>query len=91
MLRPRVQAAVSVFVNALVDEGEAILRERYAGEHLRIYAARRDPAETEARQRRVLAMAAPPSSMTASQIAAREGISERWVRKLLQKVRNSSA
>jgi len=84
MLSPRVQDAVAVFVNALVDEGEAVLRHRYGGETLRIYTPKTGGREQrEARRRRVRALAAPPSSLSTSQIAAREGITQRQVQRLL--------
>lgn len=86
MVSPRVQAAVTVFVNALVDEGEAILKQRYAGETLRIYTPKRGGHEQrDARDQRIRALAAPPSSLPPAQIAALEGISLRRVQQLLRK------
>lgn len=86
MVSPRVQAAVTVFVNALVDEGEAILKQRYAGESLRTYYPKRgNRDDRDERDRRIRALAAPPSSLTPAQIAATEGISLRRVQQLLRK------
>lgn len=84
MVSPRVQAAVSVFVNALVDEGEAILKQRYAGESLRTYIPKGGGQDArEERNRRIQALAAPPSSLPTAQIAVMEGVSERRVRQIL--------
>lgn len=84
MVSPRVQAAIAVFVTALVDEGETILKQRYAGETLRIYNPKRGgPDARDARNRRIHAMAAAPSSMAPAQIAAAEGISLRQVQRVL--------
>lgn len=86
MLSPRVQQAVAVFVNALVDEGESILQQKYAGESLRTYVPKRGGHEARAeRDRRIQALAAPPSSMPPARIAAQVGVSERHVRRLLKK------
>lgn len=85
MLSPRVQAAVTVFVNALVDEGQVILNQRYPGETLRTYCHKRGSRdERDARDRRIRTLAAPPSSLAPAQIAAREGISLRRVQQLLR-------
>lgn len=84
MLSPRVQQAVATFVNALVDEGEAILRERYAGETLRIYTPKLGTrSQLAERNRRIQAMGSPPSSMSPAHIAAVEGISVRQVQRVL--------
>jgi hypothetical protein len=84
MLSPRVQAAATVFVNALVDEGEAVLRERYAGETLRIYTPKILSRDARLmRNARIRAMAAPPGCMSPAQIAALEGLSLRQVQRLL--------
>lgn len=86
MVSPRVQAAVAVFVNALVDEGEAILRDRYPGETVTLYNRKRGgQAEREERDRRIQSLAAAPSKLPAARIAAIEGVSERHVRRLLGK------
>ena len=91
MLSPRAQAAVSVFVNVLVDEGEAILRERYAGETLRIYTPKRGGRDqAEERDRRIVALAAEPSKLTPAQIAAREGITVRRVQQIIARGVNAS-
>ena len=84
MVSPRVQAAVTVFVNALVDEGEQILREKYAGETLRQYvpkAGGRD--QRAARNLRVRSLAAAPSSLTPAQIAPMVNLTVRQVQRLL--------
>ncbi len=86
MVSPRVQAAVSVFVAALVDEGEAILQQRYAGETLHIYQPKRGGVdERQARNRRIVAMASPPGNLPQAQIAAAEGVSVRHVQRLLER------
>jgi hypothetical protein len=87
MVSPRVQAAVTVFVNALVDEGEAILKQKYAGETLRIYTPKRGGHQArDERDRRIQALAAAPSSLPVAQIAVMEAISERRVRQILAKL-----
>lgn len=83
MLTPRVQQAVTTFVTALVDEGEAILMARYGGERLRVYIPKSGHDAREERDRRIRAMAAPPGCMAPAQIAAVVGVSERHVRRLL--------
>ena len=84
MVSPRVQQAVAVFVNALVDEGEAILRDRYPGETVTLYNRKRcGQDEREERNRRILALAGAPSNLPAAQIAAMVGVSVRHVRRLL--------
>jgi hypothetical protein len=76
MVSPRVQQAVAVFVNALVDEGEALLKLRYAGETLRIYTPKRYGRQARlARDRRIQALATEPGCTPMAQIAAAEGIS----------------
>lgn len=91
MLSPRVQEAVAVFVNALVDEGEAVLRARYGGETLRIYTPKRGGRDgQDARNRRIRAMAAPPSSMAPAHIARAEGLSLRRVQQILKTDAKSS-
>jgi hypothetical protein len=85
MLSPRVQQAVAVFVNALVDEGEAILQAKYSGERLRLYMPKgMGQAARDERKRRVRALAAPPSNLGTEQIAALEGISVRRVQQMLK-------
>ncbi len=82
MVSPRVQHAVSVFVNALVDEGEAILKSRYAGETLRIYTPKRGGRlAKEERDRRIQARAA--SGTPLAQIAAAENMSARQVQRIV--------
>ena len=82
MLSPRVQLAVASFVNALVDEGEVILRQRYAGETLRMYQPKRRNADQRAeRDRRIQADAA--GGMPHALIAEREQITVRQVRRIV--------
>lgn len=84
MVSPRVQQAVAVFVNALVDEGEAILRARHAGETLRIYTPKRGGrAAKEERDRRIQARAA--SGAPHGQIAAQEQMSLRQVQRIVSR------
>lgn len=86
MVSPRVQAAVVTFVNALVDEGEAVLRERYAGETLRVYTPKRGGSdERAARDRRIEAAVAADEPHAA--IAQREGIGLRRVQQIAKRVR----
>jgi hypothetical protein len=92
MVSPRVQQAVAVFVNALLDEGEAILRQRYPGETVTLYNRKRaGQDEQEQRNRRIQAMAAAPSWMSPAQIAAREGISARRVQQVLRSAASGAA
>jgi hypothetical protein len=86
MVSPRVQSAVALFVNALVDEGEAILRARYAGETLRMYTPKRGSAE--ARDSRDLRIeAALAAGEPAAMVAGREGLSVRRVEQIAQRCR----
>jgi hypothetical protein len=84
MVSPRVQAAVTVFVNALIDEGEAVLRQRYGGETLRMYTPKRGGAGArDARDSRIagaLSSGDPPAL-----IAEREAISLRRVQQIAKK------
>lgn len=82
MASPRVQQAVAVFVNALVDEGEAILRARHAGETLRIYTPKRGGRSAkEERDRRIQARAA--GGTHPAHIAADERMSLRQVQRVI--------
>jgi hypothetical protein len=83
MLSPRVQLAVNGFVNALVNEGEAILRQRYAGETLRMYQPKRARADQrDERDRRIRADKA--GGMPVALIAERESITVRQVRRIVE-------
>lgn len=86
---PRVQHAVGLFVAALIDEGEAVLKRRYAGEVMRLYTPK--GAGWQARQerdRRIQAGLAAGQSPAA--IAALEGITPRRVQQLGAKRRISA-
>lgn len=86
MVSPRVQAAVSVFVNALVDEGESILKQRYAGETLHIYTPKGCGHEQrDLRNRRIQALAKPPSSLSPAHIADMESLTVQHVRLILRR------
>jgi hypothetical protein len=90
MVSPRVQHAVTVFVNALVDEGEAILRQRYPGETLRLYNAKRTTApERSARDMQIESAIAAGESPAL--IAARVGIGERRVQQIARRLRAAEA
>lgn len=93
MLSPSVQAAATAFIGALVEQSETILRQTYAGETVRVYAAKRGGRDERlARDRRIVALASPPSSLCAERIAQREGITPRRVRQILaDAARKSSA
>jgi hypothetical protein len=92
MLTPSVQQALHAVLNQLVDGAEAILRQRYPGETLRVYTPKRGSQdERQARDRRVQALAAAPSSLSAEQIAQLEGITPRRVRQILAQGRAEGA
>ena len=74
---PGMQQAAKVFMNALIDESETILRARYAGEQVRMYLPKASNSrdERDARDRRILAAlgAGEPPAL----VAAREGRARR--------------
>lgn len=89
MVSPRVQAAVVGFVNALVDEGEAILRSRYAGETLRMYTPKRGSGgERDARDLRIKAavIAGTPNAL----IAERERVGLRRVQQIARQLKEKA-
>lgn len=80
---PRIEQAVLGAIRAeLPGVIEGLLREMYRGETVRLYVPKRtcDIAE---RNQRIRAMAAPPSSMSTAQIAARERLTQRQVQRVL--------
>lgn len=86
---PRIEAAVLGAIRAeLPGVIEGLLRETYGGEQVRIYAPRSDVLKAEAarqeRDRRIAALAAPPSSLKPAAIAQREGITAHRVRQILR-------
>jgi hypothetical protein len=84
MLSPKVQAAAMTFVNALVDEGEAVLRDRYGGDRLRMYVPKSGGRGVrDERRLRVQALAGAPTNLTPEAIAPLVGLSVRHVRRLL--------
>lgn len=92
MTTPRMQQAVSAFVAALVDEGEAVLRQRFGGETLRVYQPKRGGTDKRReRDMRIQTMGTPPNAMSAAQIAALEGLSVRRVEQILARHAKSSA
>lgn len=93
---PRIEAAVLGAIRAeLPGVIEGLLREAYGGEQVRIYAPRSDVLQAEAarqeRDRRIAALAAPPSSLTAAAIAKREGITPHRVRQILRAAARSGS
>jgi hypothetical protein len=84
MRRPSTQQAVTRFVAHLVDEAELVLRERLAGETMRIYLNKRSTAaDRDLRDQQVLALAQAPTHLTAGQIAAQTGLPLRTVQRVL--------
>lgn len=82
---PRIEAAVLGAIRAeLPGVIEGLLREAYGGETVRLYVARSGGRDSKAeRDRRIQALAAPPSSMAPAAIAAAENISLRRVQQIL--------
>lgn len=88
---PRIEAAVIGAIRAeLPGVIEGLLREAYGGETVRIYVAASDVSRAEQqrdeRDRRIAAMAAPPSSLPAAAIAAQERITPHRVRQILRRL-----
>lgn len=84
-LSPAVQQAMATLAAVLMQETEAQLRARHGGEQVRLYAPKSGTRDDKAeRNRRIRALAAPPSSMNPAQIAATVGnVTERHVRRIL--------
>lgn len=85
---PRIEAAVLGAIRAeLPGVIEGLLREAYGGETVRLYVARGGSRDSKAeRDRRIQALAAPPSNMSPGAIAAAEQISLRRVQQILAAV-----
>ena len=86
---PRIEAAViGAIRDVLPSVIEGLLRETYGGETVRIYAPRHDvmraDQDRQARDLRIAALAAPPTSMAPAAIAQREGITAHRVRQILR-------
>lgn len=86
---PRIEAAVLGAIRAeLPGVIEGLLRQQFGGETVRIYAARSDVLQADAarqeRDRRIAALAAPPSSLPPAAIAKQEGITPHRVRQILR-------
>lgn len=86
---PRIEAAViGAIRDVLPGVIEGLLRDSYGGETVRIYAPRRDmmlaDQDRHARDLRIVALAASPSSLTPAAIAKREGITPHRVRQILR-------
>lgn len=85
-IHPRVEAAViGALRGVLPGVIEEIVREMYPeGEQVRFYAPKTGSRASKAeRDRRIHALASPPSSMAPAQIASQEGISLRRVQQIL--------
>ena len=82
---PRIEAAVvGAIRDVLPSVIEGLLRETYGGDTVRIYAPRGLSQEDKiGRNRRIKALAAPPSNLTPHAIAAMEGIGVRRVQQIL--------
>lgn len=92
---PRIEAAVLGAIRAeLPGVIEGLLRDAYGGETVRIYAPRHDVLQAEQsrqeRDRRIAALAAPPSSLSAAAIARQEGITPHRVRQILRAAERKS-
>lgn len=83
---PKIEAAVLGALRAeLPGVIEGLLRDAYGGETLRMYVAKGASRDTKSeRDRRIVALGSPPSSMSTAEIAAREGISLRRVQQVLR-------
>ena len=82
---PRLEAAVMKAIrDVLPSVVDSVLRETYGGETFRSYAPR-GPSQLDKveRNRRIKALAAPPSSLTPHAIAALEGVGVRRVQQIL--------
>jgi hypothetical protein len=93
---PRIEAAViGAIRDVLPSVIEGLLRDTYGGETVRIYAARSDVMRMEqertVRDLRIAALAAPPSSLSAADIAQREGITPHRVRQILRRAGKSGS
>jgi hypothetical protein len=82
---PRIEAAVLGAIRAeLPGVIEGLLRDAYGGDTVRIYVPRGASREDKvARDQRIRALSAAPSSLSPHAIAAREGISVRRVQQIL--------
>lgn len=86
---PRVQMAVGLFVAALVDEGEAVLKRRYAGEILRIYTPK-GPGAQARDERDLRIVAALAAGQAPAAVAARESVTVRRVQQIGAQARRAA-
>ena len=85
---PRMEAAIMGAVRAeLPGIIEELLRQSHGGRTVQLYVARTGSlAAKDERDRRIRSMAAAPTSMAPSAIAAQEGITVRRVQQILRKI-----